>query len=249
MQRLGRATATAVAVCIVLAAIAGCQKIKDDDFYVQNLLPLEDKPKAPVPADGSSARIEELKREIARYRDVVDKKVQASEQLGIYHKMLAVAYMRREMYQAAYQSLMEALGYHPANSVLYYYAGVCAAQTSKAASQADRGAWLDRAESHYRRALDLDADYVEAMYGLAVLYTFELNKLPDAERLTRRILQLRARYDEASFLLGNILYRMGRLPESAGVYKQIAETTQVEAIRNEAIANKSRIDKEISGLR
>jgi len=233
----------AVTACLLLAGLAACER--QDDFYTENLLLMERSARGQT--DRSAARIEELKREIRKYRGIVEKKVEASEQLGIYHKMLAVAYMRREMYGAAYESLKEAMGYHPANSVLFYYAGVCAGQISRAQPQSERDLWLDRAESHYRRAIEIDPDYVEAMYGLAVLYTFELDKLAEAERLTRRVLELRARHEEASFLLANVLYQSGRLAEAAAVYKQIAESSQLDASRKEAMANKLRIEKEMRG--
>ena len=51
----------------------------------------------------------------------------------------------------------------------------------------------------------------------------------------------------ASFLLANILYRTGRLAEAAALYGEIAASSQVEASRTEALANKSRIEKEMRG--
>jgi tetratricopeptide (TPR) repeat protein len=232
-----------LASCLLIAAFASCDR--RDDFYVDGLVRMEKGTQGrPAP---SEARIEELRREIDRYRSIVEKKVEASQQLGIYYKMLAVAYMRREMYEQAYESLEQAMTYHPKNSVLLYYAGVCAAQVSRVRPESERGLWLDRAESYYRRALELDPDYAEAMYGLAVLDTFERDKLVDAEALARRVLQLRSRDDAASFLLANILYRQGRLREAVAVYREIAGTTQVDASRKEAIANQARIEKEIRG--
>jgi tetratricopeptide (TPR) repeat protein len=238
-----RLLATAL-VAAAGVALAGCEK--DDTFYVENLFKIEQGEKA-AGSTASSSRVDELKAQIKRYRAVVDKKVEASEQLGIYHKMLAVAYMRKEMYQAAYDSLIEAMRYHPTNSVLFYYAGVCAGQTSKAQAPSDRTQWLERAESHYKRAIDLDPRYVEAMYGLAVLDTFELGNVGDAEKLVRKILTLQMRHEQASFLLGNILYRTGRLPEALTVYKQLADSAQTEAARKDALTNKSRIEKEMRG--
>ncbi len=242
-RRAGRSIRGFLAACLVLAGFASCEK--RDDFYVDGLVQME-KPAQGQPGP-SDARIEELRREIARYRGIVDKKVEASQQLGIYYKMLAVAYMRLEMYQQAYESLKEAMTFHTNNSVLFYYAGVSAAQVSRAQPQSERGLWLDRADSSFRRALEIDPDYAEAMYGLAVLDTFELDKVAEAEPLVRRVLQLRSRDDDASFLLANILYRLGRLREAVAVYSQIAATTQVDSRRSEAIANKSRIEKEIRG--
>ncbi len=231
-------------VLIVIALVAGCDR-RQEDFYLENLAKIERSEGGGAAA--SDERIRELKREIGRYRAQVERKVEATEQLGIYHKMLAVAYMRREMYQVAYQSLKDALVYHPANAVLSTYAGICAAQVSRAAVGPDKTLWLDRAEAHYSRAIEIEPDNVEALYGLAILCAFELDKLADAERLVRRVLSLRERHEEGSFLLANILYRTGRLEEAAALYGQIAASTQIDSSRAEALANKSRIEKEMRG--
>lgn len=238
--------ALAALAATVVVLLAGCDRSRDD-FYLDNLAKIERSEKGP--SRPSDERIQELKREIRRYRAEVERKVEAAQQLGIYHKMLAVAYMRREMYQAAYDSLKEALAWHPANAVLFYYSGICAAQMSKAAAGPEKTLWLERAETHYRRAVEIEPDNVEALYGLAILYTFELDRLADAERLVRRILGLRERHEDGSFLLANILYRSGRLPEAAALYGQIGESTQVDARRTEALANKSLIEKEMRGTR
>ena len=235
------------ALLLGLAAIAllgGCDR-REEDFYADNLLKME-QPAAGA-AGAADERIAELRGEIRKYRAEVERKVEAAQQLGIYHKMLAVAYMRREMYQAAYESLKEAVAYHSNNSVIFCYLGICAAQISKSQAGPDKALWLDRAEAHYRRAIELDGDNVEALYGLAVFYTFELGKLGEAEQLTRRVLALRARHEEGFFLLANILYRQGRLAEAAELYGRIAASSQVEASRTEALANKSRIEKEMRG--
>ncbi len=227
-----------------IALVAGCDR-RGDDFYIEGLLKMEQP--APGAKGASSERIEELKREIRKYRAEVERKVEASQQLGIYHKMLAVAYMRLEMYQAAYDSLKDALAYHTNNAALFFYSGLCAAQMSRSAEGPDRALWLGRAETLYRRAIEIEPDNVEALYGLAVLCTFELDKLSEAEQLTRRVLALRARHEEGWFLLANILYRTGRLQEASALYGQIAASSQIEASRTEALANKSRIEKEIRG--
>ena len=57
----------------------------------------------------SDKRIAEIKSAIKSYQEEVDKKVKASEQLGIYYKMLAVRYMDGKMYEQAYKSLQEAI--------------------------------------------------------------------------------------------------------------------------------------------
>jgi tetratricopeptide (TPR) repeat protein len=240
---MGRGLLLAVAVAAA-ALLAGCDR-REEDFYLDNLLPME-KPAAGV-EERSDERIAELRREIRRYRAEVERKVEAAQQLGVYHKMLAVAYMRREMYRAAYDSLKEALAWHTNNAVLFYYSGICAAQISKSEAGPEKTLWLERAEAAYKRALELDPDHVEALYGLAILYTFETGRLVEAEGLVRRVLALRARHEQGAFLLANILYRRGRLQEAAALYREIAATAELDSSRAEALANQSTIEKEMRG--
>jgi tetratricopeptide (TPR) repeat protein len=193
-------------------------------------------------------RIQELKEGIARYRREVERTVQATGQIGIYYKMLALQYMQRDMYGEAYESLQQAIQIHPENSILFHYAAVCAGRMSLAmVDDKARTQWLARAEKLYRRALALDQNYVDAMYGLAVLLTFELERPEEAEGLLERILDIEKNNLEAMFLLGNVYYRLGRLEEALETYRRAAAAARVPERREEALANQRRIEGELYG--
>ena len=249
-------TPALLAACLALAASAvllgGCDR--EADYYVDSLSEMEyprpeDRGEPGKASDGrSDPRIRELEEGIARYRKEVERKVNATAQIGIYYKMLAVSYMERQMYGAAYESLQEAIRVHPENPILFYYSGVCAARMSLAQiDEAARSDWLVAAEKHYRRAVALNPGYVDALYGLAVLLVFELERPEAAEQLLRRTLEIQKNNVEAMFLLGNVYYRLGRLEQALEAFRDAAGATKLAERREEALASQRRIEEELYG--
>jgi tetratricopeptide (TPR) repeat protein len=231
-----------------VALLAACSR--KDEFYVESLKSMEP-PGSPSRERGGGVaedRIKELKEGIVRYRREVERTVQATGQIGIYYKMLALQYMQRDMYGEAYGSLQQAIQIHPENSILFYYAGVCAGRMSQAmVDDQSRTQWLARAEKLYRRALALDQNYVDAMYGLSVLLTFELERPEEAEGLLERVLDIEKNNLEAMFLLGNVYYRLGRLEEALETYRRAAAAARAPERREEALVNQRRIEAELYG--
>jgi tetratricopeptide (TPR) repeat protein len=252
-KRTCRSGAPLFGVCIagVLAAalLGGCSR--EEDRLVESLRSLEPpgspaRPREKSPA--GEARIEELRKGIARYRKEAERTVEATAQIGVYYKLLALQYMQRQMYGEAYDSLQEAVRIHPENPILFYYSAVCAARMSQAQLAGDAGQkWLERAESLYRRALSLDPGYVDALYGLSVLLVYELDRPEEAEALLKRILTIQERNLDALFLLGNVYYRLGRLEEALETYRAAAAATRVPERRRQAEENAERVEKELYG--
>lgn len=196
----------------------------------------------------SAQRIEEIEEAIGRYRKEVERTVDATGQLGIYYKMLAIEYMRGGMYGAAYNALMQAIEIHPENPILFYYCAVCAARMSKAQVLAeDQEQWLERSETLYRRAIDLDPGYADALYGLSVLYVFELERPEEAEALLETLLSVESKEIEGRFLLAGVYYRLGKLEQALELYKEIESLSEVKQKRQNARDNRKRIEDELYG--
>jgi tetratricopeptide (TPR) repeat protein len=196
----------------------------------------------------SQERVEELLEAIREYKKEVERKVDASSQIGVYYKMLAVQYMRAAMYQEAYQSLEQARDIYPENPVLFYLSGICAARLAKAQVEGEtRALWFERAEFFYRRAIELDQLYVDALYALSVLYVFEFQQPQRAESLLERLLTKEKKNVDALFLLGNVYYQTGRLESALEVYDAIINTTSVETKKQEAEGNRQKIEAELYG--
>jgi tetratricopeptide (TPR) repeat protein len=236
--------AAALLVTQQLLLAAGCARRQD--FYLDELTKTE----AGREARADERRIAELEAGIRRYRQEVDRKVQAADQLGVYYRMLAVRYMQLGMFQQAYGALEEARKIYPENPILFYYAGICAARLSQAQAQLEeRRQWLERAERHYLRALALDPLHSDTLYALAVLYVYELDRPQAAEELLVRLLEREKRHADALFLLGNVYYGAGRLEEALGLYRRLEGLGLPEDRRRQAEKNIHTIEEELHGSR
>lgn len=234
----------AAVLFLLPAGLIGCGR--SGEPFLEPLVEMQG-PARGGPAN-SDRRLRELQQAIQRYRREVQRTVKATAQLEIYHKMLAVAYMQRGMFQPAYDALQEALAIQSENPILAYYAGLCAASLSQAEVEAARRTlWLERAEGYYGRALELDPGYVKALYGLSILYVFELERAQQAVPLLERLLQRESRNTDARLLLGNAYYRSGRLEDALSAFRDVAEHTDLAAQRQEAQANARRIEEELHG--
>lgn len=242
MKEIRRKAGAAGLLALAVLFLAACAR--DREAYLEPLKRME-------PGEGknvSDRQIAELKAAIRRYQAEVDRKVRATQQLGIYYRMLAVRYIDLQMYQPAYEALEQARAIYPENAVLYYYSAICAARLGQAQSEAARRAeWLQRSERLYRRAIALDPDYPSALYGLAVLYVFELDRTQEATGLLEHLLEKQKNNTDALFLLGNVYYRQGRPEKALELYNQLLHLELPADKRQEAQANKRRIEEELHG--
>lgn len=187
----------------------------------------------------SAQTIEELKEGIAAYEKEAERTIEATEQLGIYYKLLAVQYLDREMYGPAMESIENALFYYPENPILYHLGGVCSARMAKVDIQGNnRSELLNKAEKYYLRAIELDSGYVDSLYGLSVLYIFELDKPFDAEPLLKRILSREKRNSDAMFLLARVYVLSGRIEDAVALYETIEETAPDPVKKAQAAENR-----------
>jgi len=234
----------AAVVLVFMVSIIGCSG--RDDIYHETLEEMEGA--GPEGGKLSEERVAEIQEGIRKYRREVERKVEAADQLGIYYKMLAVQYLRADMYGLAYENLTEALRIHPENPILHYLSALSSAHIGKSkADSREKTRWLSFAEAHYLRALTLDPVYVDALFGYAVLLTFELGRFPEAESYLRTLLAREKANVDAMFLLGQVLYLGGRLEEAAEIYQEIAGITGVSEKRERALANKQEILEELYG--
>ena len=223
-----------------LLLLGGCAR--QEDFYLGWLKRTE-----PGDRGREAGTVQELEAGVRRYREEVDRKVKAADQLGVYYRMLAVRYMEMGMYLKAYEALEEARRLYPENPILFYYAGVCAARMSLAeAGEAGRLEWLSKAERLYRRAIALNPLHSESQYALAVLYVFELDRPGQAVGLLEGLLEREKKNVDALFLLANAYYRTGALREALATYQRIEGLELSDERRRQAAENRKRIEGELN---
>jgi tetratricopeptide (TPR) repeat protein len=206
---------------MAVALAAACDRV--DSVHLEGL-------QATQSARGEDEKSpDELKRDIARFKAEVDRTVRAAEDLGAYYRMLAVAYLNRQMYGEALDALESAIRYYPQNEQLYYYAGLAAGHLAKATVvEAERTRLFDLAEKYYNRTLYLYADHQLALFGLAVVYSMEVDRPAEAVPLLERLLVRDTSNVPAKLLLARTQASLGNIDAAIALYGEIARVSSVD---------------------
>ena len=94
------------------------------------------------------------------------------------------------------------------------------------------------AEEAYLRALELDPRYARALYGLGVLYTFELDEPAKAIPYLETLLEIEKLHTDGMFALARAYYATYEFDKAIEMYDKIIETTKSPEKKAQAEANK-----------
>lgn len=197
--------------------------------------------------------IEEYKAAIEKYQERVSDIQLANQQIGIWYKILGTKYVENKMYGEALKCFQSALEYYPDNQNLYYWVGVCAGYMSH--QSLDFGAtgnttirynYLKLAEEAYLRAIKIEDKYVRALYGLGVLYVFELEEPEKAIPHLEKLLNIDTKNHDAMFVLASAYYLTYDFDKAIEIYDKIIATTKSSDVKSQAEANKQQILDEYS---
>lgn len=227
------------AVVFTVFALCGCQQSSKTIVRMQKLE--EGVTKSPT-------TVEELKEAIAKYQSRVTDIQLAQGQVGIWYKLLATRYLDQKMYGEALKTFQTAIQYYPANQNLFYYVGLCAGYMAKAAldynatgSTAERYNYLKLSESGYLRAIELEPRYARALYGLGVLYVFDLDECEKAIPHLEKLLTIETKNVDAMFVLARAYYVTYQYDKAVALYDRVIATSKSEKKRSDAEANKKTV--------
>ncbi len=177
--------------------------------------------------------VEELEEAISKYQKRVEDVLNADIRTGMWYRILAIRYMDNGMYAKALENFRMAIQYYPTNQNLYYYVGVCAGYLAKASldfaatgSSAERSRYLALSESAYLRAIELEPRYVRALYGVSVLYVFEMERPEEAIRHLSVVLDVEKKNVDAMFILARAYFMSGNAEEAVSLYDTIVGLTK-----------------------
>jgi len=193
------------------------------------------------PRGGPPETIEGLRQAIALYEDQIERNVREGAQTGVYWKILATRLADRSMHHDALSALEKAIRFNSEDAALYYLTGVSAGYVAKSVvgfspgSEREKDHYLKLAENSYLRALELDVTYTRPMYGLGVLYAFELDRPEDAITHLERYLQIQPSDIPALFVLARAYFMIENLPRASDIYQRISERTRDRNIKEEAL--------------
>lgn len=224
-----------VSICAAVVLLCGCNKSNKTLIRMQHL---EENVKSP-------STEAELKDAIAKYQDRVNDIQLAEAQTGIWYKMLAVRYLDAKMYGEALKNFQNAIQFYPTNQNLYYYVGVCAGYMAKASldynatgSSSEKWNYYKLSESAYLQAIEYEPKYGRALYGLGVLYVYEMNECAKAIPYLERLLSFDTKNIDAMFVLARAYYVEANYDGAVELYDKIASLTKNEQKKKDALANK-----------
>lgn len=192
--------------------------------------------------------IEELKEAISKYEERVADIQLAHQQIAIWNKMLGTRYLDAKMYGEAMKCFQKALETYPDNQNLYYWVGVCAGYMAHQAmdysgsgSTTTRMNYLKLAEDAYSRAIKIDDRFVRALYGLSVIYVFELGESQKAIPLLEKIMEIETKDFNAMFVLARAYYENYEFDKAVKMYDKIISLTKAADIIRAAEENKKQV--------
>lgn len=194
----------------------------------------------------------EIQDAIKKYEKRVEDIVLAQEQVGLWYKMLGSRYIDdavvnkdAKMYGEALKAFQKAVEYYPANPNLYYWVGVSAGYVAKASldfsasgSAIEKYNYLKLSESAYLRAIELQPQYPRALYGLGVLYLFELDEPEKAVPYMETYVATQKSDTDGKFLLARAYYSTYEFQKAVDLYDDIIKTSKSDQKRREAENNK-----------
>jgi len=199
------------------------------------------------PRGGTPETIDGLRRSIALYEDQIERNIREGAQTGVYWKILATRLADRNMHNDALDALQRAIYYNTEDASLYYLTGVSAASVAKshvgftANAEREREHYYSLSENAYLRALEIDVTYTRPMYGLGILYVFELDRPQDAIVYLERFLQIHTADISAMFVLARAFYMTEEFSRAIDIYDRIIDRTRDRQAREEALNNRDLI--------
>jgi tetratricopeptide (TPR) repeat protein len=196
---------------------------------------------------GPPETIEGLKQAIALYENQIELNVKEGVQTGTYWKILGIRLADKGMHKDALDAFDRAIYYNAEDPVLYQLTGVSAGVTAKsvigfsANAEREREHYFKLCENAYLRALELDPLYAKPMYGLAILYVFELDKPEKAIPYLERYMQIQTNDIPAMFVLARAYYMAENFSGAVMLYDRIIDKSRDQKVKAEARNNKETI--------
>ncbi len=192
---------------------------------------------------------EELEEAIKKYETRALDLSLTEGQVGMWYKILGTRYLDQQMYGKAFECFQKAITYYPDNANLYFYVAVCAgylanssldyeAAGQKSSSLEKKMNYLRLSENAYLTALKINPNYYRAMYGIGVLYVFELDESEKAIPYLERFLETQTKDTNGMFVLARAYYTNYEFDKAIQLYDRIISINPNAQKTAEAQANK-----------
>jgi len=199
------------------------------------------------PKGGPPETIDGLKSAIALYEAQIERNVKEGAQLGAYWKILGVRLADKKMHQDALGAFEKAIQFNPEDATLFYLTGESASVVAAATlgfsgkSGTEKEHYTRLAESAYLRSIQLDPVYARPRLGLGILYTFDLDRAPEAVPHLERYVELAPNDMKGMFVLARAYYMTESYDRAVEIYDRIIARTKDPKVKAEAQNNRDLI--------
>lgn len=220
-------------------SLSACHKV--DEGLLQRMSAMEDGSTEKIDIENDEWNIK-MKKDIAYFSKILDEKVEAGEKLGTYYKLIGLKYLDYNMFHLALEAFEEALSIYPENPNVLYYAGLASARLSKTASSEKEGDdFLEKAVRYYSASLSVNNRFSSPMYGLAIIYVYELNQPEEAIPLLELYNSIQKSSMNGYFLLASAYYGAGNENKAVDTYNYIIDKSDDEIEVESARSNRNSI--------
>ncbi len=163
----------------------------------------------------------EIKRMEEELSDLTSKSTSNPEvvnKIGVLYQNLGGKYNERGAWDPALDALQKALGYGRNNPLVHYQLAIAYANRGSQIGNKDD---IDKAQIHYEKALQMDPNFTEAKYGLAIILFYEKENRTKAVQLMEEIAKQKPTFYRARFALGRFYYENKDLNKSLSVYQDL----------------------------
>lgn len=200
-----------------------------------------------------SETLEELEKKAHDLADNSSKETGSGEKLGIVYQKIGDKYLQRKTWTSAIEAYEKAIGYGRDSSVVHYTIAVAYANRGRELQKTQD---IDRAEFHYKRAVEISPDNYRARYGLGILYAYTKDDKTKGLKVFRDLIALNRNYFDARFAIGRIYYELGEKRKSLSTYedlysdlKQQKKSPQMDEYIKNCKLNIERLMVELAGSR
>jgi tetratricopeptide (TPR) repeat protein len=195
--------------------------------------------------------IKDIKNKITDLEKDNIKDATTMKRLAEQYNLLGMYYLDKRMWDMAIDAFTSSMKYGNSGAPAFYSIGLAYANRGNEKNSQDD---LSRAESNYRKAIEISRNYADAKYALSILLFYHKNGKDEAQSLLHEIIAANKSYYPARFALGRFNYELGYREKALTIYQELASDLDrlppselVKEYKENCKNNITRIQMELSG--
>lgn len=201
-----------------------------------------------VRGDAVEKKLSLLEKRVEKYEKIINAKINAGEQLADVYETIALLYMQKANWQQAILFFEKAISEGNASDMVHKNLAVSFANRGKELLSKDDVA---KAEHHYLRAIELNENNYEALYGYGLFLCYVKDNREKGFKLIEQVTRMQPDFYQSRMALARLYYELGMPLKSLETYKSLLdELSKKDELRDtqaDIIANITRITEESAG--